>query len=260
MKRLLAIILTVFFFANLVACNESSIKSSIETNSNNDYKQVVTCIEANDLERAVTLCAELSEVEISAGNDEIFNAIVDRLNAQLNENAWFSTKYYIIEQHTIDDFKKYKTLLTHIGITSSDVTNALDFVNVILESEQYITYNDFHNFEYVHGNDITNALNYISQANSYSTLEIITSYYELAYQSMLKAYNGCKNESRASFGMKEASDFTGEWVRVLDKWRNGEDETHSNIYNSAYVSVVEDYQTVLSDVSDILDDFPDKIY
>lgn len=252
----------------VVACNNTSNTSDNSNsnlqqgdNQNSNYQQVITCLEANELDKAVDYCSDLSDNALSSGKEAIFDIIVEDLNELLNNSAsWcINSTNGIINEDIINDFKNYERLLALIKINDADFTNSLTFTTSVLSLEQYVPWNDFYVAQ-LGDSYISEALDYIITAQDYSTDTMRQYYYGLAYNRMNSAYLIYKDKPATSKGMKELTNYCYSWANVLNQWQYGNSTTRDTSYDAAYDNAFDEFSVATDIVFATVKSWPSKIY
>ena len=261
MKKIVSLLLVTIM---LISC--ISLLSSCDTGSKNNIdtegiEQVITHIESNELNKALSKCQSLNQETLENSKDAILECILKNLEYYLEYDNWTNTKYALVDTKAIDELKIYKKILNLLPLEDT-FTNASTFVSTALKLEKFIEWNDYYksNDDY-----LTEAMEYMNQGAPYrnTSWSIAVTYYEKAYTVSNSAYNYFKNSDEK--GMQEAA----EWYKVLSeeikRTINKQDSTaaQDNAYSHAsasYKQMVNEYISVLSDVIDIIDTFPKNLY
>lgn len=275
-RKASSLLLTTALLFAISACNDNAPTNSANSgnnsssfnsansgndNQNGDYQQVITCLEANELDKAVDYCSKLSDNALTLGKEAIFDIIVEDLNDLLDSSAsWcINAQDGIVDEEIIYDFKNYQQLLTLIKITNSDFTNTLTFTNSVLSLEQYIPWNDFY-ISQIGDTYISEALDYIITARDYSTDTMRQYYYGLAYNRMNSAYTIYKNKPSTSKGMKEVTNYCYSWVNALNQWQYGNDAIRDTSYDAAFNNAFDEFDVATDIVFATIKSWPSKIY
>ena len=245
--------LTVLFIFCFAGC-----KDNIDTASTN---KVITHIEANELDNALTICQTMNEATLKASNEKILKAVIKKLNYYLNYDNWTSTKFSLVDNDAIKTLKVYKDILS-ILVYEDTFTNTVNFVSNALKLEEYTIWNDFYK---INDDYLTEAQGYMNQGAPYrnTNWDIAVIYYEKAYTVANNAY--LKFNGYNTKGMKESANFYKAYSTLIKNTIDKKDtsSTEGNAYNNAasqYATILQEYSTVLSDVIAILESFPSKLY
>lgn len=220
----------------------------------------VTRIEANELTSALKVVKDMDDKTIKAGKDEILTAIINELTPYLDTNSWISTSYCLIDDKTISDLEKYKSIIDALSLDVEE-TNIDDFLTKALSLKEYVKWNSYYkaNDDY-----LTEAKGLMDQGAVYRSSPTIASrYYKQAYDVCMDAYYIFNGSSDA--GMKEAADlyynFAVQTNGIIS--RSGTTAAQDNAYNnasSAYQRMTSEYIDALDDVINTCEDFPNKLY
>ena len=256
MKKQIAFILAVIFSLScfLIGCESNGADST-------SIERVITHIEANELENALKVCESMNEKTLEEGKDAILACVLEKLEYYLDSDNWTSTNYALVETKAIKELKIYQKILSLLPLDNT-FTNATTFISTALKLEEYVVWN-----EYYKSNDnyLTEAVEYMNQGAPYrnTSWSIAVTYYEKAYTVSNNAYNHFKNSYEK--GMQEAAEWYKVFSEQIRRTINKQDSTttQNNEYNRAsasYKQMIIDYTSVLSDVIDILESFPNKLY
>lgn len=228
---------------------------------NTSIEKAVTHIEANELDEALTICENMNEQTRSEGTEKILNCIIKKLEYYLDSDNWTNTKYSLVDSKAIKELKIYQKILSLLPLEDT-FTNATTFISTALKLEEYIAWNDYYksNDDY-----LTEAMDYLNKGAPYrnTSWSIAVTYYEKAYTVSNNAYNHFKNSSEK--GMQEAAEWYKVFSEQIRRTINKENTTtaQDNEYNRAstsYKQMLNEYTSVLTEVIDILDSFPNKLY
>ena len=100
---LLALVILISCITLLVSCNSSSKKVD-----NEKITQIITHINANELNEALTKCQSLNQKTLEAGKDEILNCVLKKLEHYLYSGNWTFKTYYLIDPKAIKELKLYQ--------------------------------------------------------------------------------------------------------------------------------------------------------
>lgn len=256
-KVLIGIIAAVVAIGALVVAKVAPSNKNTEV-----IDKVIMHIEANELENALKVCESMNDEKLEKGEERILESILKQLNYYLNNcDNWTNTKYALVDSKSINELKIYQKILNLLPLENK-FTNANTFVATALKLEKYIEWNAYYK---TNDNYLTKAMEYMNQGAPYrnTSWSIAVTYYEKAYTVANNAYNQYKNSNEK--GMKEAARWYKALSEEIRRVINKEDSTaaQDKEYNNAsatYKKMVEEYISVLSDVIDILDTFPEKLY
>ena len=249
---LLAIVLSLICF--LVGCGSNGV-------DNTSIEETITHIEANELENALNVCKSMNEKTLEKGKEELLECILAKLEYYLDYDNWTNTNYALVETKAIEELKIYQKILSLLPLDDT-FTNATSFISTALKLEEYIVWNDYYKSN---DNYLTEAVEYMNQGAPYrnTSWSIAVTYYEKAYTVSNNAYNHFKNSDEK--GMQEAANLYKVFSEQIRRTINKQDSTvtQENEYNSAFASYTQmsdEYTSMLSDVIDILESFPNKLY
>ena len=254
MKKLLALLLFVFIACCFVGCGSNGADST-------SIEKAITHIEANELENALEICESMNEKTLEEGKDKILDCVLKKLNYYLDSDNWTNTNYALIETKAIDELKIYQKILNLLPLDDT-FTNATTFVSTALKLSEYTEWNDYYKSN---DNYLTKAVEYMNQGAPYrnTSWSIAVTYDEKAYTVSNNAYNHFKNSNEK--GMQEAAEWYKVFSEQIRRTINKQDSTtaQDNEYNrasAAYKQMLNEYTAVLSEVIDVLESFPNKLY
>ena len=256
MKNRIALILTIVLSVScfLVGCGSNGV-------DNISIEKALTHIEANELENALNVCESMNEKTLEKGKEEILECILKKLEYYLDYDNWTNTNYALVETKAIEELKIYQKILSLLPLGDT-FTNAITFISTTLKLEEYTVWNDYYKSD---DNYLTEAVGYMNQGAPYrnTSWSIAVTYYEKAYTVSNNAYNHFKNSDEK--GMQEAANWYKVFSEQIRRTINKQDSTalQDNEYNRAsasYKQMLNEYKSVLSDVTDVLESFPNKLY
>ncbi len=172
-----------------------------------------------------------------------------------------TTRYKLVDPDAIQKLKLFQKILNSLLIDNQD-TNVNSFITTALTLEKYVSWNDYYNSEDDYS---TKAIEYLNQGAPYrnTAWSVAVTYYEKAYTVANNGYNHFKNSNEN--GMQEAARWYKAFKEQIRRTINKESTTapQESEYNSAsaaYKQMIVEYMDVLSEVSNILKQFPQKLY
>ena len=224
-------------------------------------EQVVTHIEANELSYALSKCQSLNQKSLESGKDKILEIVLIKLKYYLDSDNWIVTNYSLVEEKAIEELKIYQQILNTLPLEDT-FTNATTFVSTALKLEEFIEWNEYYKSQ---DDYLEEAIDYLNQGSSYRNTSWSTAvkYYEKAFNVTNTAYNHYKDSNER--GMQEAA----QWYKVLSEQirrtinKEESSSAQENAYTQAsesYQNMLNDYSSMLSEVVDILELFPSKLY
>lgn len=251
-SKSLITIAVLLIIISVCSCSLSVDKEAIEN--------TIDRIEATELNKALELIQGMDEQTLKAGKDDILAAVINKLNQYLYTSTWISSSSCLVKESAIVELENYQSILEALSL-DPDTTNADDFVEKALMLKKYTKWNLY----YAADDDyLSEAQSYMNQGANYkSNPSIASQYYTKAYNVAIEAYNKFRNYSRS--GMKEAADFYYNYAVQINGIisRSGTTSVEDDAYNNAskaYKAMINEYMDALSEVTNIVETFPTKLY
>ena len=223
--------------------------------------ETINRIDAGEVNYAFNKMQEMNKETLLSAEKEIFGKIVENLNEYLNTN-WVSSRTCLIDAKVITELKVYKGMIELMSLEDVS-TNALDFINRALKLDKYREWNSF--YVEMDNDSFTEMIEYTNLGSRYKNLswDAATGYYADAYDVAMNAYQRCAYKYEK--GMYEAAEMFKAFATVIEKtiYRQEISQIDSNNYDTAmaeYKRVLGEYDAVISEVIDIIEGFPKKIY
>lgn len=260
MKKIVSLLLIAIMLISSMlifsSCGSSS-KSNIDTNG---ITQIVTHIESNESDKALSKCQTSNQETLESGKDNILDAIKQKLNYCISHSTYKSSTYWINER-TVNELKNYKGILALLPLEDT-FTNAVDFVNEAVKLEKFIKWNDYASED---DNYLQAIQNYMDQGASYrnTSWNIAVTYYEKALAVCRNAATAFSNEN--NYGYKETADFYNAYGTLIYNIIHKKDNTiaEENEFDRAkegYLRISQEYIDALDEYIKILEKFPTNIY
>lgn len=260
MKKIISLLLITILLLScasiLSSCNQSS-ESNIDTEG---IEQVVTHIESNESNKALSKCQAFNQETLNSGKDAILDAIKQELNYCISHSTYKSNTYWINEK-TIEELKNYKSILALLPLENS-FTNAVDFLNEAVKLEKFIKWNAYASEYDEYLEDIQY---YMGTGASYrnTSWNIAVTYYEKALATCRNAAIAFSNEN--NYGFKENADFYTAYGTLIYNVIHKKDNTiaEENEFDRSkkeYLRITQEYIDALDEYIEILEAFPTSIY
>lgn len=234
------------------------------TNSNVDrvaIEKAVTHIEAGELDKAISVCQSMDAETREECVTTVLDCVLVELKYYLNFNNWTSTEYELVDPDAIEKLKKFQSLLALLPLEEA-FTNATEFLDTAIMAEKYVEWNDYYNADDTYLEDV---MEYMNQGASYKSTSwsIAVTYYEKAYVLANTAHNHFSG-SYAS-GMYEAAEWYRVFAEQIKRTINREKTTLSqeseyNAASAAYGQMLAEYLASNSEMIELLESFPKKLY
>lgn len=215
MKKYLSVFLVTVLLCLLPACNNTALKTS---NKQVDLcSQIAKSLSVNEIDKAVSTSHQLVQPLSDEEKSIIMDALAQRINNRMKTfTQSFGSTESLISEDIIQEIEKYKTIVTNVGITSSDNTNINDYLNQVSLLSEYKKYNDYWIYYYATIDDWDKANQYWEYAcDSYSDYMK-----EQHLNKALNKFNICLTEtynySSSSFGITETRNFLQIYVDKIN--------------------------------------------
>ena len=173
--------------------------------------------------------------------------IIDTFVKRVSDNPYSNTILQgVVNKELLDEYSEYKNFADTINITDKDGTNVVEYIDEVLELNQYKKYNDVQRCVLNSISSYEKCLDYVNDAGDFSTY------------SFMKLYIGYAH-SAASDAVSEAKEYSTsdtlctQYVGALETL---EEELSDLYYGTGYYSS-SDVSTALKTLNDILTDLTD---
>lgn len=221
-------------------------------------EQIAICLNANDLQGAITASEKADAKSIAKAETEIKTALILMLNNELKtiQDNFCDTEHYLVNPDIIVKFNEYKELKDLLNFEWEN-SNAERFIEDICSLEQYTKYNKV-------CCAIVKANNYMDSMNNWLKKGANSLFYmdeclaKAISQSMLaeSAFASCDDEY-----MEIGYNYCSEYTKILKQMQNeGALEDTTNKYGNEYAKMTSECSDVANCVADVISKLPTNIY
>lgn len=236
----------------------------IETSGNQTdlCLQIEKSLSYNEIDKAVTLSAQLQQPLTAEEKNIVMTALVQRINNRIPSFVRsFGSTECLISNDIIREVNKYIKITNNIGISSADDTNVDDYLTQVYNLKEYKKYNDYWVYYYATLDDWNSANQYWGYAcDSYSDY--------MRNQHLSKALNyfsSCLSStydySSSSFGIIETRNFLQIYVDKINYYYStGNDMSIDYTVVNEYENATDEFFRETNNFVDKIESLPISVY
>ena len=206
---------------SFAACDNNASTSSDSKSQMELCEQIAKSLSTNEIDKAVTKSSELVKPLSQEEKTTVMDALVDRINNRMKTfSKSFGSTESLISEDILEEVEKYKKIALNLGVTSSDNTNVLDYLNQVSQLKAYSKYNDYWAFYNAALDDWNKANQYWEYATDSYSDYMITQHLNKSLNYFNQCINQTYNYSSSSFGILETRKFLQLYVDKINYYLN----------------------------------------
>lgn len=221
-------------------------------------EQIALCLNASDLQGAITVAEEADKKSITKAETEIKTALISMLNNELKtiQNDFSDTDYYLVNSDIISKFKKYKELKDLLNYEWEN-SNAERFIEDICSLEEYTKYNKVC-CAIAKANDYMHSMNNWLEQGTNSLFYTDVCLDKAITQSVLAE---SAFASRDDEYMKIGYNYCSENTKILKKIQSeGQQEDTTNKFGDEFTQMTSECAEAANTVTEVIKNLPTSIY